>query len=180
MILAIINLFCGLINFINFATTKKIDMRTLFSIAIMCLLTIASIAQNNDFVFYTDNGDKFTLYINNAKQNETALTNVKAENISGKTLNIRVVFERTGVPTLNRTMSVSNDDKEIKIQLVRGRENVYSMKTVSTSPRQHNNQPSGNSGYEGSSETKVDGHGGHGNNNGGHGNNGYNNGHGNT
>ena len=150
----------------------------------MCLLTIAGIAQNNDFVFYTDNGDKFTLYINNTKQNETALTNVKAENISGKTLNVRVVFERTGVPTLSRTMSVSNDDKEIKIQLVKGRENIYSMKTVSTTPRQHNNPSAGNSGHEGSTETKDDkvghaGNGGHNGNNNGHGNGYNNNGHGN-
>ena len=74
-------------------------MRTLFSIAILCLLTIAGIAQTNDFVFYTDNGDKFTLYLNNVKQNQTAATNVKAENINGKTIAIRVVFERSGVPT---------------------------------------------------------------------------------
>ena len=186
----------------TFAKIKIFKMRTFFSLTVLCLLTIASIAQNNDFVFYTDNGDKFTLYINNVKQNESALTNVKAENISGKTISIRVVFERSGVPTLNKSMSVSSDDKEIKVQLVKGRENVYSLKTVSTTNRSHpNNQGnSGNTiikGNNGSTETKDNGHGnngngGHGNNgssnhgnngNGGHGNNGNgnhgNNGHGN-
>jgi len=165
-------------------------MRTFFSLVVLCLLTIAGIAQNNDFVFYTDNGDKFTLYINNVKQNESALTNVKAENISGKTISVRVVFERSGVPTLSRSMSVSSDDKEIKVQLVKGRENVYSMKTVSTTSRSHSNNQgnSGNTitkGNNGSTETKDNGHGnngngGHGNNgNGNHGNNG-NGGHGNN
>ncbi|MBR5982970.1 MAG: DUF4476 domain-containing protein [Bacteroidales bacterium] len=171
-------------------------MRSFISTAILCLLVLAGIAQNNDFVFYTDNGDKFTLYLNNAKQNSTAATNVKAENINGKTISVKVVFERSGVPTLNRSMSVSSNDKEIKVQLVKGRENVYSMKTVSTTDRQHNNQSNGNSGYQGSTATKDNGHGnnnggygnnnghdnnGHGNNggnhgNGGHGNNGHNNG----
>ena len=161
-------------------------MRTFFSFVILCLLTIVGIAQNNDFVFYTDSGDKFTLYINNVKQNESALTNVKAENISGKTISIRVVFERSGVPTLNKSMSVSSDDKEIKVQLVKGRENVYSLKTISSNPRSHSNNQ-GNSGNtvikdnNGSTETKDNGHGGnggHGNNNGSHGNN--NGGHGNN
>ena len=155
-------------------------MRTFVSFAILCLLTIAGIAQNNDFVFYTDNGDLFTLYLNSVKQNETAATNVKATNISGKNINVRVVFERSGVPAFNRTLSVSSTDKEIKIQLVKGRENVYSTKIISTTPRQHSNPSNGNSGNEGSTETKDDksGHSGHGNNGHGNGyNNGYNNGH---
>lgn len=164
-------------------------MRNFISTAILCLLVLAGIAQNNDFVFYTDNGDKFTLYLNNVKQNATAATNVKAENISGKSISVRVVFERSGVPTFSRTMSVSSNDKEIKVQLVKGRENVYTMKTVSTTDRHHsssnNNSTTVVKGSNGSNETKDNGHGGnggHGNNNGGHGNNngGYgNNGHGN-
>ena len=164
-------------------------MRNFISTAILCLLVLAGIAQNNDFVFYTDNGDKFTLYLNNVKQNATAATNVKAENISGKSISVRVVFERSGVPTFSRTMSVSSNDKEIKVQLVKGRENVYTMKTVSTTDRNHsssnNNSTTVVKGSNGSNETKDNGHGGnggHGNNNGGHGNNngGYgNNGHGN-
>ena len=79
-------------NFHYLCENKKIDMRTFVSFAILCLLTIAGIAQNNDFVFYTDNGDLFTLYLNSVKQNETAATNVKATNISGKNINVRVVF----------------------------------------------------------------------------------------
>ena len=153
-------------------------MRNFISTAILCLLVLASIAQNNDFVFYTDNGDKFTLYLNNIKQNATAATNVKAENISGKSISVRVVFERSGVPTFSRTMSVSSNDKEIKVQLVKGRENVYTMKTVSTTDRNHsssnNNSTTVVKGSNGSNETKDNGHGGnggHGNNNGGHGNN---------
>lgn len=170
-------------NFHYLCENKKIDMRTFVSFAILCLLTIAGIAQNNDFVFYTDNGDLFTLYLNSVKQNETAATNVKATNISGKNINVRVVFERSGVPAFNRTLSVSSTDKEIKIQLVKGRENVYSTKIISTTPRQHNNPSNGNSGNEGSTETKDDksGHSGHGNNGHGNGyNNGYNNGHNNN
>ena len=164
-------------------------MRNFISTVILCLLVLAGIAQNNDFVFYTDNGDKFTLYLNNVKQNATAATNVKAENISGKSVSVRVVFERSGVPTFSRTMSVSSNDKEIKVQLVKGRENVYTMKTVSTTDRHHsssnNNSTTVVKGSNGSNETKDNSHGGnggHGNNNGGHGNNngGYgNNGHGN-
>ncbi len=158
-------------------------MRNFISTAILCLLVLAGIAQNNDFVFYTDNGDKFTLYLNNVKQNATAATNVKAENISGKSISVRVVFERSGVPTFSRTMSVSSNDKEIKVQLVKGRENVYTMKTVSTTDRHHsssnNNSTTVVKGSNGSNETKDNGHGGnggHGNNNGGHGNNGHGNG----
>lgn len=168
-------------------------MRSFISTAILCLLVLAGIAQNNDFVFYTDNGDKFTLYLNNVKQNSTAATNVKAENINGKNIPVKVVFERSGVPTLSRTLSVSSNDKEIKVQLVKGRENVYSMKTVSTSDRHHsssnnNGSTTVNKDNNGSTETKDNGHGGngnhgnnyggHGNNNGGHGNN--NGGHGNN
>ena len=52
-------------------------------------------------------------------------------------ISVRVVFERSGVPTFSRTMSVSSNDKEIKVQLVKGRENVYTMKTVSTTDRHH-------------------------------------------
>ena len=165
-------------------------MKRIIFIAIFCLAAIVGIAQNNDFVFYTDNGDLFTLYVNNVKQNSTAATNVKAENISGKNINIRIEFQRSGVPTLSRTYSVSSDDKEIKIQLVKGRENVYTMKTVSSTARHHSSSGSqGGNGStvikdnNGSSETKDDksGHGNNGYGNNGHGNNGHgNNGHGNN
>jgi hypothetical protein len=41
-------------NFHYLCENKNIDMRTFVSFAILCLLTIAGIAQNNAFVFYTE------------------------------------------------------------------------------------------------------------------------------
>ncbi len=156
-------------------------MKRLTLIITLCLFTLVGICQNNDFVFFTDNSDKFTLYLNNVKQNTTAANNVKAVNISGKNIAVKVVFERSGVPTLNRTMNISDNNKEIKVQLIKGRQDVYSLKTVATSNRSNGNSNSTVVKGNGSTETKDHGNnGGHGNNNGhgnNHGNNGYPNGH---
>ncbi len=174
-------------------------MKQIALFILLSLITILGLAQTNDFVFFTDNSDKFTLYINNEKQNTTAVNNVKAENISGKNVSVKIVFERSGVPTLNKTLSVNSDNKEIKIQLIKGREDVYSFKTISTTSRDSDKSSYDNNSVtkgNGSSETKDNGHGNnnhgnhgngnHGNGNHGYGNNGYgnngygNNGHGNN
>lgn len=155
----------------------------------LSLIALFGFAQTNDFVFFTDNSDKFTLYLNNVKQNTTAANNVKAENISGKSVPVKIVFERSGVPTLNKTLSINSDNKEIKIQLIKGREDVYSFKTISSTPRDSDKSSNdGNSVTKdnGSTETKDHGHGNNGygnnnhNNNNNHGNNHGNNNHGNN
>lgn len=165
-------------------------MKQFILIISLCLIAILGIAQTNDYVFYTDNSDKFTLYLNNVKQNTTAATNVKATNVTGKNVTVKVVFERSGVPTLSKTYTASTNNTEIKIQLVKGREDVYSLKTISTTSRSSDKASNDGStvtkgGNNGSTETKgngyVNNHGnnGYGNNHNGHGNN-YGGGHGNN
>lgn len=160
-------------------------MKQFILIISLSIIALIVFAQTNDLVFYTDNSDKFTLYINNVKQNSTAATNVKAENISGKSIAVKVVFERSGVPVLNKTYTANTNNTEIKVQLVKGREDVYSLKTISATPRSSANPTNNGStvtkdgGNNGSTATKDNGN--HGYNNGyGNGNNHGNNGHGNN
>ncbi|MCF0206648.1 MAG: DUF4476 domain-containing protein, partial [Bacteroidales bacterium] len=153
----------------------------LLSVA-FCLFTLLSLAQSNDYVFYTDNGVKFTVYLNNVKQNSVAAANVKAENVSGKNISVKIVFEPEGIPTLNKSLVITNTNKQLKYQLVKGRENVYSMNLVSTTEKSSSSSVTtvvkgDNSGStEDKSHSNNNNHGGYNNNNNGHGNN--NNGHG--
>lgn len=148
-------------------------------ILLVCSLSISAFCQTNDYVFYTSNNDKFTLYLNNVKQNTTANNNVKATNISGKNVAIRVDFERSGVPDFKRTLAISETNKEVKIQLVKGREDIYSMKIISKTARIVASPASSSSSAFPNTETREE-QDKHGNHNNGHGNNHNNNGHGNN
>ena len=54
------------------------------------------------FTFISEDGEKFTVYMDNVKQNEVPLSNVVVNNVLQSTLGTKIVFENTAIPSLEK------------------------------------------------------------------------------
>ncbi|GIV27650.1 MAG: hypothetical protein KatS3mg027_1464 [Bacteroidia bacterium] len=69
----------------------------------------------NDLVVFSDNGEKFYLYVNGVKQNSTPETNVRVTNIKHSQVRLKVVFEdNKKIPdlTTNAILMWEGEDKK--------------------------------------------------------------------
>lgn len=77
-------------------------MKLITTSILFVLMLIGINAQNTNMIFFTEGGEKFTLYLNGVQVNEIPLTNVKAEGINMEMTKIRIVFETPGIPELTK------------------------------------------------------------------------------
>lgn len=76
-------------------------MRTLLIIMILFAGSLqAQIA--HDLEVYSEDGNKFTLFLNGRQINEYPAANVRLENIQQDQVSAQVVFENTSIPPINQ------------------------------------------------------------------------------
>lgn len=68
-------------------------MKKMYFLLIALIAVSAAHAQTANAVVFTENGEKFTLYLNGEKQNETPQSNVKMKGLTGEFYQARVDFE---------------------------------------------------------------------------------------
>ncbi|WP_306639930.1 DUF4476 domain-containing protein [Sanyastnella coralliicola] len=68
-------------------------MKQLLLSTVFALAAIAASAQGATAIFFTEFGEKFTLYINGAKQNDTPQANVRVDGLTQEFFQVRVDFE---------------------------------------------------------------------------------------
>ncbi|MFT3910200.1 MAG: DUF4476 domain-containing protein [Ferruginibacter sp.] len=90
---------------------------------------------------FSQNKDKFFLYLNGVKQNETAQSNVRIQDIPGLYYNVKIVFKDAGIPPIvKNNLVVSDADDKMMDATYRIRRdntgkprlNFYSMTAVNT------------------------------------------------
>ena len=78
------------------------DMKKLvFCIAV--LISSQLFAQSN-LTLFTEEGEKFTLFLNGVIQNKAFQTNVHVENINANTQKLRIVFEDKSIPSISENI----------------------------------------------------------------------------
>lgn len=90
----------------NIYKQKEKMMRLITTTLLFTLLSLAVYSQNSNLIFFTEGGEKFTLYVNGVKSNTEPLANVKVEDINMEMAQIRVVFETPGAPELKSAMYI--------------------------------------------------------------------------
>lgn len=70
------------------------------------IASVAAKAQSSELTFFTEEGEKFTLFINGSQINNTPQTKVVATGITADYVKAKVVFSIPGAPVLNQTIMV--------------------------------------------------------------------------
>lgn len=71
------------------------------------LLTSQLFAQSN-LTMFTEEGEKFTLFLNGVQQNQALQSNVHVENIKANTQKLRIVFEDKSIPSISENIFYEN------------------------------------------------------------------------
>ncbi|MEM7549417.1 MAG: DUF4476 domain-containing protein [Bacteroidota bacterium] len=105
-------------------------MRYLICSTLFLCSTIA-LGQTSNLIFFTEGGEKFTLYVNGAKVNEVPDTQVKAVAISGDFVQAKVVFETPGAPELKKGIML-DPGMEMSSVIKKNKKGKYVFRLVSS------------------------------------------------
>jgi len=83
------------------------------------LLSTFSFAQNiKNIIIYSDNGEKFTLFINNLQQHEFPENNVLVQGLISNSYGISIIFENSDIAPLKKTMYLPDTSVEITYKII--------------------------------------------------------------
>jgi hypothetical protein len=118
-----------------------LTMKKILLFSLLVLGTYISQAQNSNMVFFTDNGEKFYLFLNGAQQNTQAMSNVKVTEMASAPYQVRVQFavdslgqikdKVTLMPNTEKTWRI----KPISLEAKSMKKNVAPKKTIAPAER---------------------------------------------
>ena len=101
-------------------------------ISILALFVSFSSFSQNNLVIFSDDGEKFIMFVNNERQNEMPQANVKAENITQEGVRVKLAFNNKGIPELTKTLYFQESGKEYTFVLKQNRKGKYVLRLMST------------------------------------------------
>ncbi len=107
--------------------------KTFITLALILVSATAIFAQKSAYfgsaTFVTEEGENFTLYINNAIQNAKPAPSVKVEALADAFIGVKIVFENTAIPEIKKTIMRGGIDCFFSIQ--KNKKGEYVVKTKS-------------------------------------------------
>ena len=93
-------------------------MKKIFSAAVIVLLSLSAFAQKSNYVFFTENGEPFTLMLNGITYNSSPQSNVKAEQLNAGNFSVRIVFADKTLGAISDQL-VLNEGVEVTFMIKR-------------------------------------------------------------
>lgn len=109
-------------------------MKKVFVLFVLLFTMLSVFSQKNDLVIFSENGEEFVLYVNSVKQNDKPAANVKAKDISGETIAIRIVFNNKSIPELSKTIWTESTNVEISAMIV-NKKGKYVLRSMGETPK---------------------------------------------
>ncbi|MCB0483929.1 MAG: DUF4476 domain-containing protein [Flavobacteriales bacterium] len=117
-------------------------MKTTIALFIALLLQLSMVGQNYaDLVVFTDNGKKFFLDVNGARQNNLAATNVKVTDLMHEYVKLRIQFEDAALGEISQGVMVSPNEETVYIVKL-AKNGKYKLGFMSSAPRSGGNASS--------------------------------------
>ncbi len=91
-------------------------------------------AQTSNLVFFTEDGERFTLYVNGAQQNNSPDTQVKVWDFLGEFAQIRVVFHDLGVSEMKKGIMVT-PGMESSWSIRKNKKGEYTLRSAGEVPK---------------------------------------------
>ncbi|MDD3740719.1 MAG: DUF4476 domain-containing protein [Bacteroidales bacterium] len=109
-------------------------MKKLIFPFIMLILCLQLFSQKNDLVVFSENGEEFLLFVNSIQQNDKPAANVKAKDINGETIMVRVAFNNKSIPELTKTIWTESTNVEISAMIV-DKKGKYVLRPMGETPK---------------------------------------------
>ncbi|TRX59906.1 DUF4476 domain-containing protein [Fulvivirga sp. M361] len=108
-------------------------MKTIYFLIIALFAGNGLFAQSSSLVFFTEEGEKFTLFVNGDKKNDTPQSRVTAGQIAVDFAQIKLEFETPGAPVVKQQMMIDPGMTMTSI-IKRNKKGRYVMRPVSSVP----------------------------------------------
>lgn len=110
-------------------------MKFLFFSLTTLFLFVQTFAQEKyNAVFFSENGEKFHLLLNNKTLNENPVNNIKITGINRDRLNITVVFSNDKYSNISKQITLNNKNSETAFRIRKNKRNSYFIKKFYTAP----------------------------------------------
>ncbi|MBI2968557.1 MAG: DUF4476 domain-containing protein [Bacteroidetes bacterium] len=98
-------------------------MKTTFITLVTSMFLCAGYAQNSNMVFFTDDGQRFALFLNGERKNPVPETKVKAENLKPVPYKVKIAFEDQSLGVIDRVIE-PNPGMEYTFTVTRKKESA--------------------------------------------------------
>ncbi|MCX6257400.1 MAG: DUF4476 domain-containing protein [Bacteroidia bacterium] len=102
-------------------------MKRLFLIIISFLFVYQIFAQTNNVIFYTENGERFTVIMNGIRQNPHPETNVKVTGLNAKNYKVKILFEDQNLGLLEKPVFFPNMGDEYTFAVIKNKKGEYKL-----------------------------------------------------
>lgn len=84
------------------------NLRLLPALLFLVVCASTSLAQTSNLIFFTDNGERFTIIMNGLRYNETPATNVKLTELSPAVYKVKAIFEDPALGEVTKTIPLES------------------------------------------------------------------------
>jgi Domain of unknown function (DUF4476) len=129
-------------------TKQKTIMRsTLFGLIFSAVLPVLAFAQGGSLTIFSEDGDKFTLFLNGAQQNNAPQTNLRLDNLTQQYYQAKIVFEDKAKGKIEKNVSVvdaaTNSPADV-VYKIKNKDGEMKLRFFSTQPVAQNYTPPAN------------------------------------
>jgi hypothetical protein len=102
-------------------------MRRMLFVLTGFLLAFQLAAQTTNVIFYTENGEKFTVIMNGVRQNPQPETNVKVTGLNAQNYQVKIIFEDQNLGTLDKAVFFPNMGNEYTFAVTKNKKGEYKL-----------------------------------------------------
>lgn len=108
-------------------------MKKALLLPILLLTVITLKAQNSNLIFFTEQGERFSIVLNGVLQNETPATNIKVTDLPAPNYKLKVIFEDQKIPDLDKNLFF-NQGNETSFSIRKNNKNQYVVRLLNEIP----------------------------------------------
>lgn len=108
-------------------------MKKALLLPILLLTVIALKAQNSNLIFFTEQGERFSIVLNGILQNETPATNIKVTDLPAPNYKLKVIFEDQKIPDIDKNLFF-NQGNETSFAIRKNNKNQYVVRLLNEIP----------------------------------------------
>src|SRR5688572_8134874 len=86
--------------------------KSIFINILLAFMTVSAFAQPSSLTVFSEEGDKFWVILNGAKQNATAMAKVVVPGQNDQFQKLRIIFEDEKIPTLDQSIQFTDMDNK--------------------------------------------------------------------
>lgn len=101
------------------------------TLLLLTLLCISTLFAQNRLIVFSDDGEKFIMFLNGEQQNESPAVNVKSADLNSDSYRVKIAFNNKGIPELNQTVSFLDPNKELTFAIAKNKKGAYVLRFVS-------------------------------------------------